>query len=136
MNGAVPLSTFESQAVALQSGELGGLLLPVVQLAVGLLQIAGARMVFQKAERAGWKALIPIYNLYVMLRIGESAWWWLLLLVVPVVNLYAAYKIHRGVAGAFGPGVGFGLGLPFLGVVVFPLLGFGDYQYRRPETGV
>ena len=32
-------------------------------------------MVFEKADHAGWKAIIPIYDLYVMLRIGENAWW-------------------------------------------------------------
>jgi hypothetical protein len=35
------------------------------------------------------------------------------------------------VARFFGRGIGFGLGLTFLGIVFFPLLGFGEYQPRR-----
>jgi hypothetical protein len=136
MYSLTPLSTLEVPAVALQSGDIGGIVFLLVQLVVVGLQIAGAWLVFEKAGHAGWKAIVPIYNLYVMLQIGEQAWWWLLLVIVPVVNLYAVYRIHRGVAEAFGRGIGFGLGLTFLGVVFFPLLGFGDYQYRRPRTGV
>lgn len=112
------------------SGPVGTVVL-LFQIALVGVQFAGMWAVFSKAGHAGWKAIIPIYNLYVMLQIGENRWWWLLLLVVPVVNLYAVYKIHAGVAQAFGRGIGFGLGLAFLGIVFFPLVGFGDYQYRR-----
>lgn len=124
----VPL---EVSAVPLQSSDAGGIVLLLFQLLIAAVQIAGMWMVFEKADHAGWKALIPIYNLYVMLQIGENAWWWLVLLLVPVVNIYAIYKIHAGVARTFGRGIGFGLGLTFLGLLFFPLLGFGDYRYRR-----
>lgn len=96
-----------------------------------VIRTAGMWAVFSKAGHAGWKAIIPIYNLYVMLQIGEQARWWLLLTFVPIVNLYALYKIHAGVARAFGRGIGFGLGLAFFDILFFPLVGFGDYQYRN-----
>lgn len=120
--------------VLLQSGN-GELVVLAIPLLVAILQLAGMWRVFTKANRAGWAAIIPIYNLYVMLKIGDNAWWWLLLLFVPVVNLYAQYKIHAGVARAFGKGIGFGLGLAFLGPIFFPLLGFGDYRYTDPNRG-
>lgn len=113
---------------ALQTGD-GSLGIVVFQLVIVVAQLAGMWAVFEKANRAGWAAIIPIYNLYVMLRIGENAWWWLLVLLVPLANLYALYRIHAGVARAFGKGIGFGLGLAFLAPVFFPLLGFGDYRY-------
>lgn len=72
---------------------------------------------FQKAGRPGWKAVIPIYNLYIMLKIGDQGWWWLALLVVPLVQLYAIYRIHVGVARAFGKGILWGLALAFGGVL-------------------
>lgn len=100
------------------------------QLAILILQVAGTWAVFKKAEQPGWKAVIPIYNLYIMTQIGNQAWWWVALLIIPVVNIYAAYRIHVGVAKSFGKGIGFGLGLAFLGILFFPLLGFGDYQYQ------
>jgi hypothetical protein len=119
-------------AVPLQNANTGGIALLLFQILLVVIQIAGTWAVFEKADYAGWKAIIPIYNFYVMLQIGENPWWWLVLLIVPIVNIYAAYKIHAGVARSFGRGIGFGLGLAFLGIIFFPLLGFGGYQYRQP----
>ncbi|WP_240150117.1 DUF5684 domain-containing protein [Haloarcula sp. JP-Z28] len=121
----------EVLATPLQSSDAGGIVLLLFQLLLAAIQIAGMWMVFKKAGHAGWKAIIPIYNFYIMLRIGENAWWWLVLVFIPILNLYALYKIHAGVARAFGRGIGFGLGLTFLGILFFPLLGFGDYQYHQ-----
>jgi hypothetical protein len=124
----VPL---EVSVVPLQSSDAGGIALLLFQLLLAAIQIAGMWLVFEKAGHAGWKAIIPIYNFYIMLQIGENAWWWLVLVFIPLINIYALYKIHAGVARSFGRGIGFGLGLTFLGVLFFPLLGFGDYQYRH-----
>ncbi|WP_336330243.1 MULTISPECIES: DUF5684 domain-containing protein [unclassified Haloarcula] len=124
----VPL---EVLAAPLQNSGGGNIVLLLFNLLIAGIQIAGMWMVFEKADHAGWKAIVPIYDLYIMLKIGENAWWWLVLLLVPFVNIYAWYKIHAGVARAFGRGIGFGLGLAFLGILFFPLLGFGDYQYRQ-----
>jgi hypothetical protein len=126
------MTLLQLPAAPLQSADIGGLAPLLVSILLAGIQIAGAWAVFKKADHAGWKAIIPIYNLYVMLQIGENAWWWLVLLLVPVVNIYAVYKIHAGVARSFGRGIGFGLGLAFIGIIFFPLLGFGGYQYRQP----
>jgi ABC-type Na+ efflux pump permease subunit len=120
--------------VPLQSdggGGVVGIVFLLVAVAVGLAVIAGTWKAFQKAGQPGWAAIIPIYNLYVMLKIGDNEWWWLLvILFVPIVNLYGLYKAFAGVAKAFGQGVGFSLGLWFLSFIFWPLLGFGDYQYQ------
>lgn len=106
------------------------LVLLVLNLAVLIAHVAGMWKTFSKAGKPGWAAIIPIYNLYVMLKIGGNAWWWLLLLLVPFVNIYASYKLHAGVSRAFGQGIGFALGLWILPFVFFPLLGFSDYTHR------
>lgn len=115
-----------------QSGGGGSGVLFLVWLVLVLVSIAGVWKTFAKAGEPGWAAIIPIYNTYVMLKIGGNAWWWLLLFLVPVVNIYAAYRLSKGVAEAFGQGLGFTLGLWFLGFVFFPILGFGDYRYQGP----
>ena len=38
-------------------------------------------------------------------------------------------------AKSFGKGVGFGIGLFLLGVIFFPILGFGSAQYQGPAAG-
>ncbi|WP_201764623.1 DUF5684 domain-containing protein [Salinarchaeum sp. Harcht-Bsk1] len=102
----------------------------MVYLAFIAIVIGGTWKTFTKAGEPGWAAIIPIYNVYVMLKIGGNEWWWLLVMLVPLVNIYAAYVMFKGVAEAFGNGLGFTLGLWFLGFIFWPLLGFGDYQYQ------
>ncbi|SDZ86178.1 hypothetical protein SAMN04488065_0847 [Haloplanus vescus] len=123
-------------AVALQQGGggAGGILLSIVYLALVVAYIAGTWKAFVKADQPGWAAIIPIYNTYIMLKIGDNAWWWLLVFFVPIVNLYALYRMFAGVSRAFGQGLGFALGLWFLGFVFWPLLGFGDYSYQGPSA--
>jgi len=121
--------------VVLQSGGgSGGSVFLIVSLAVFVAVIAGVWKTFTKAGQPGWAAIIPIYNFYVMLKIGDNEWWWLLVIMfVPLVNIYGMYKMFAGVSNAFGQGIGFALGLWFLGVIFFPLLGFGGYSYQgRP----
>ena len=118
--------------VPLQSngGGLGGILFLVVWLAIIVAVVAGTWKAFEKAGEPGWAAIVPIYNVYVMIKIGGNEWWWLILLFVPVINVIAILKISIDVAKAFGQGLGFGLGLWLLAFVFWPLLGFGDYEYQ------
>lgn len=120
--------------VVLQPGNgAGSIVFLIVFLILAVASIAGMWKTFTKADRPGWAAIIPIYNLYVMLEIGDNEWWWLLVIMfVPIVNLYGLYRMFSGVSKAFGQGFGFALGLWLLGFVFFPLLGFGDYTYQGP----
>lgn len=123
----------DSAYVVLQQGGGGGggTVFLLVILAIIVAAIAGVWKTFTKAGEPGWAAIIPIYNMYVMLKIGDNDWWWLLVIIfVPIVNLYGLYKMFTGVSRAFGQGVGFALGLWILGFIFFPVLGFGDYTYE------
>jgi hypothetical protein len=88
--------------------------------------------VFVKAGKAGWAALVPIYNTVVMLQIIGRPWWWILLLLIPVVNIYFAIKVYYEFAKVFGKGVGYTLLLLFLPIIGYPMLAFGDAKYH-PE---
>ena len=106
-------------------------LLPVVVvLAIAVLVIAGIWKVFVKAGHPGWAAIIPIYNLYILLKIAGRPGWWLLLFIIPVVSIVIAIIVAIDVAKSFGRGTGFGVGLAFLGPVFYPILGFGDSVYQ------
>lgn len=107
-----------------------GIVLLLVYLAVIVAVIAGTWKAFEKADQPGWAAIIPIYNIYIMIKIGGNEWWWLILTFIPLINIIALLKISIDVAKGFGQGIGFGLGLSFLSFIFWPLLGFGDYQYQ------
>lgn len=117
-------------AVPLQSGDGGGVLGMLIPLALLVIVVAGMWKAFEKAGEAGWLAIIPIVNLYIMIKISGNAWWWLILMFVPLLNIIAFAKISIDVADEFGQGLLFGVGLWLLGFVFWPLLGFGDYEYR------
>lgn len=99
------------------------LLVGVVLLA--LLMVAVWR-VFAKAGQPGWASLVPVYNLLVLLRIAGRPGWWILLCFIPLINLVVGVIALVGVARRFGKGTGFGIGLVFLPLVFYPILGFGS----------
>lgn len=90
--------------------------------------------VFTKAGHPGWAAIVPIYNAYIMLKIAGRPGWWLLLLFIPLVNIVIAIMVAIDIAKAFGKGTGFGLGLAFLGIIFYPILGFGSATYQAPAS--
>ena len=100
-----------------------------IMLAIVVGVIAGIWKAFVKAGQPGWAVLVPIYNIVVMLRIAGRPVWWLLLMFIPFVNFVIAIVVSMDIAKRFGKGAGFGIGLAFLGVVFWPILGFGSAQY-------
>ena len=101
----------------------------VVWFAVVLLMVASMWKVFVKAGKPGWAAIVPIYNIIVLLEICGKPAWWVILFIVPFVNVIIAIMLCISLAKKFGHGVGYGLGLAFLGVIFMPMLGFGSSQY-------
>ena len=101
-------------------------------LAIIILMIASIWTIFSKADKPGWAAIVPIYNVIVLLEIVGKPWWWLLLFLIPFVNIvFLIIVIHR-LSLSFGHEVGFTLGLIFLGIIFFPILGFGSSKYLGP----
>jgi hypothetical protein len=102
----------------------------IIGLLIGLLIIVAMWKVFTKAGQPGWAAIIPIYNLYIWCKIVGRPWWWILLMLIPIVNFIVAIVLSIDLAKSFGKGAGFGIGLALLGVIFWPILGFGSAQYQ------
>jgi hypothetical protein len=100
-----------------------------IYLAFIILMIASMWTIFSKAGKPGWAALVPIYNLIVLLDIVGKPWWWLLLMFIPIVNFVVIIMIYHNLSLSFGKGAGFTVGLILLGIVFLPLLAFGDAEY-------
>jgi uncharacterized protein DUF5684 len=105
----------------------------ILYLAVIVLIVASMWRVFTKAGQEGWKAIIPFYNLYVLLQIVKRPGWWLLLFLVPIANLIVSIVVYNDLAKAFGKDVGYTLLLLFLPFIGFPMLGFGSAKYTAPQ---
>jgi hypothetical protein len=97
-----------------------------------LLIIIAWWKIFEKAGQAGWKAIIPIYNAYVLLKIVGKPGWWLILFFIPLVNLVFIIWTYNMLSKSFGKDEAFTVGLVLLGFVFFPILGFGSAKYLGP----
>lgn len=104
----------------------------IICLAIAVISIAGQWKVFEKAGQPGWACLIPIYNYYVMLKIGGKPGWWLLLFLIPLVNIVFAIWTINMISKSFGKDEGFTVGLILLSFIFWPILGFGDAIYQGP----
>jgi len=107
----------------------------IFSLAIVVLIIAGWWMIFTKAGEEGWKAIIPIYNFIILLKIVGREWWWVVLALIPIVGFVIWIIVSLDLAKSFGRGTGFAIGLIFLPVVFAPILGFGSDTYRGPAAG-
>lgn len=115
--------------------------------------IAGWKL-FKKAGIAGWKSLIPIYNLYLIYKIsGMSGLWVLPLFVVAcfsgivnsgiilplwsyiIMGVFAILAIIGRIMffiklpKAFGKGVGYIIAMFFIPGIIEIVLGFGKAEY-------
>jgi len=111
-------------------GALFGGVFFLIWCAVFAVIIAGMWKVFVKAGKPGWAAIVPIYNIIVLLEICGKPIWWIVLFFVPCLNFIAGILIGISVANSFGKSQGFGIGLGLLPMIFYPLLGFGDAQYQ------
>lgn len=104
----------------------------MVSLVIYIILVAGMWKMFEKAGIDGWKAIIPIYNIYLeTVYIAKKEWWYVILYFIPIVNIFAMIKVHMEVAKNFriSSPLAFSLEMTFLSFIFYPILGFGNYQF-------
>ena len=118
-----------------QSNDGGGsAILWLIYVAFIVVYLVAAWIVYTKAGEEGWKALIPIYNIWVLLKIVGRPGWWLILFLIPFVNFVIWIIVSIDLAKSFGKGTGFALGLIFFAPIFYMILAFGDASYRGPAA--
>jgi hypothetical protein len=104
----------------------------LIWLAVVVFLIAAQWKIYEKAGQPGWACIIPIYNIYILLKIVGKPTWWLVMFLIPVANVVFAIWMINMLSKSFGKDEGFTVGLLLLGIVFYPVLGFGDARYLGP----
>ena len=122
------------ETTQIDAGAAGGLFAMtacfwVIYVAIIVFYIAGMWKTYTKAGKPGWAAIIPIYNLVVLMEIAGRPGWWVLLLLVPIVNIVILAMVSIDVAASFGKSTAFGIGLWILGPIFYMILGFGSAQH-------
>ncbi|WP_104086970.1 DUF5684 domain-containing protein [Arthrobacter sp. GMC3] len=106
------------------------LLMFAVAFVVAGLMWAG---VFKKAGFAKWKAFVPFYNTWILVKIAgrpESHFW---LQFIPYAGLYWSICTLNDISKSFGKDTAYTVGLVFIPVVFASILSYGDAQYRGPS---
>lgn len=135
-------------------------ILGICFLISGLLYIAKA-MIFLKANKKSWAAVIPVYESHVLFDISIGKGFLgaidsLLvysILFVPLIeyvcdincgwyttiigcfNFILRVFMKIKLAKKFNKGIGFGIGLILLPFIFYPILGFGKSEYNFGDTG-
>ncbi len=102
----------------------------VLGLIFYILVIIAAWRIFEKAGEAGWKAIIPIWNIYILYKITWGIGLLFLLLLIPVVGAIISIVTNYKLAKVFGHGLGYTLGLIFFPWLFMLILGFGSDEYQ------
>ncbi len=106
----------------------------LIYLAIVVLMIASMWVIFTKAGQPGWAAIIPIYNIIVLLQIVGRPLWWFLLMLIPFVNFIVGILVVIDLAKSFGQSVGYAIGVLLLPFIFMPMLAFGDARYQGPAA--
>jgi hypothetical protein len=111
-------------------GGMGVAIVGLIELVIFVAFVAGLWKVFAKAGQPGWAAIVPIYNIVVMLQIAKKPVWWIILFFIPIVNLVIGILVAVEIAKRFNLGVGFAVGMLLLPFIFYPMLGFGSATYQ------
>jgi len=101
----------------------------IISAVVSLALLVAMWRIYAKAGQPGWAVIIPIVNIYYLLKVAGKPGWWLLLLLVPVVNVIVLLIVDFNLAKVFGRSTLFGLGLVLLSPIFLLILGFGGSKY-------
>lgn len=113
---------------------IGTIVGSLLYLALIVLIVAAMWVLFSKAGRPGWAAIVPIFNVIVYLDVAGKPIWWIVLLLIPFVNIVVAIMVTISFAQSFGKGVGFAIGLIFLPFIFYPILAFGSPRFVGPPA--
>lgn len=98
-----------------------------------VLYVVALWPVFRKAGYPGWGALIPIYNVYLLVKVAGYSGWLLFGYIVPIVNIVVSIVVAFGAGRAFGKDGWFSFLLLWLfSPIGLLIIGYGNAQFRGP----
>lgn len=127
-NYSYPSSTASSAATAAGVAAIMGIML-LPSLIVSVFMLIVMWKFFKKLGEPGWKCIIPIYNIIVMMqKVGMNPIW-ILGYCVPILNVIISIATMIRISQAFGKDTGFVIGLILLSPIFMAILAFGSATY-------
>lgn len=88
--------------------------------------------VFSKAGYPGILAIIPIVNVFILVKVAGYSAWMGLLYLIPIVNIIFGIFVAIRLGERFGKGGAFSFFLLWLFAFIgYLIIGFGDAKYQR-----
>ena len=78
------------------------IIIGIIHWLILLLPAGGMYKMFQKAGVQGWKAFIPFYNTWVMIKLGNRARYIFFLQCMPVLGWFVTMSIYVEFVKTFG----------------------------------
>jgi hypothetical protein len=99
---------------------------------LAIIGIIAMWIIFTKAGQPGWAAIIPIYNIIVLLRVVNRPWWWILLMLIPIVNIVLVIIVIFDLGKSFGKSGAWSFFLLLiLSIIGMLILAFGKSEYKK-----
>lgn len=110
-----------------------GIVLYIGGFAIGILMLVVQWRIFVKAGEAGWKILIPFYNMYIFYKISMGRGIFFLSWIIPpvgaILTLIATYRLFQ----KFGKSVGFCIAGIFFSPIMMLIVAFDGSAYEGVE---
>ena len=98
-----------------------------------VISIVAMWKLFEKAGEAGWKSIIPIYDVYILFKIAWGKGILFLLMFIPIVNIVIYIMLYWKLAKSFGQSTGMCVLMLFFPQIVMLILAFGSAEYIGPQ---
>lgn len=134
-----PLQMSDPAADAAATAALGGFFLVtmIITLVITLIVVISMWRLFTKAGKPGWAAIVPIYNIIVMLEIAGKPLWWVIMFFLPIANVVFTILTYIDFAKAYGKDALWGVLLAFFTPIVAPIMAFSkNTQYVGAQAPV
>lgn len=121
---------FQFGSIDVGAGDSTGSLFWYVISAIGMWPM------LTKAGFPGWGGFIPIWNIYLQIKLAGRSGVLIFLYLVPLVNIIVALTVAVGISRAFGRGAVYGVVmLCLLQPIGFLITGFGSARYLPVHRG-
>lgn len=118
-----------STALGTSFAALGGMM--IFSGAVAVFMVVCLWKIFTKANQDGWKAIVPVYNLYILVtQISGLSIGMFILCFVPIVQIYPLIKSIIELNKKFGKGIEGAILMLLFPYVMYPILAFGKATYN------
>ena len=107
LNSLAVTTLTDAEATALAGGIVGGAVVAMglFALVFYIFMIIAWWKIFEKAGEKGWKAIIPVYNLYISYKIVKmEIWFWVLLAISVIAGIVFSVSGAYDSTGSINPG--------------------------------